>query len=69
MDNMANNEMKKIYFEAQSMHDRKLWIQKLREAMGKYGEKVHLDIKRKEAGKQLDTQSVPANSHTGHDLN
>ena len=43
-------ENKILNFEATTMHDRKLWLQKLKEALGKYQEKVDLEKTRKYSG-------------------
>ena len=41
-----------LHFEGQNIHDRKLWIQKLNEAIKNYKDKADLDKSKKESGKQ-----------------
>ena len=40
-----------LHFEGQNIHDRKLWIQKLNEAIKNYKDKADLDKSKKESGK------------------
>jgi hypothetical protein len=46
-ENCNNNQS--IYFEAQNIHDRKLWLQKLRGAIAKYREQVEAQKSTKDA--------------------
>ena len=43
-----------LHFEGQNIHDRKLWIQKLNEAIKNYKDKADLDKSKKESGKDED---------------
>ena len=44
-----------LHFEAQHIHDRKLWMQKLNEAIKNYKDKADLDKSKKESGKNYRT--------------
>ena len=47
---LNKTEQKSIHFEALNMHDRKLWILKLRDAIGKYQEKSDQEKAKKYSG-------------------
>ena len=48
--NKTEQNTKSIHFEALNMHDRKLWILKLRDAIGKYQEKSDQEKAKKYSG-------------------
>ena len=50
--NVSNTpeQNKMMTFEATTIHDRKLWLQKLKDATDKYQEKVDLEKSRKYSG-------------------
>lgn len=45
-----NKDVKKVFFECQSIHDRRLWIQKLNEAIEKYQDTLQMEALRKQSG-------------------